>query len=800
MKYWSRYILILLLLFLFVKRSTAQLPPRQTIDFDNGWYFYNGDDVNASRINYHQDGWQAVTLPHDWSIYGSFSPSNPATNLGGSLPGGIGWYRKSFTLSDAYKEKIISILFDGVYKNSEVWVNGHYLGKRPNGYISFAYQLSKYLVFGNKENIIAVRVDNSEQPNSRWYSGSGINRNVWLIATDKIAVRQWGTFTTTPKITLEKAIVNQKVEIENRSNTSAAAKVVCEIYNDKGALVSTAESPLILTDKGGNLSLNLSINHPQLWSTGHPFLYEIVTKIYQNRKLLDSYKKKFGIRSYRFDAISGFYLNGKPMKILGVCLHSSFGALGTAVNKRAIERELQILKDMGCNAIRTAHNPPSPELLNLCDKMGFLVMDEAFDCWNKKKTRYDYAVDFRKWHRQDLTDQILRDRNHPSVFMWSIGNEIREQFDSSGTRITKELVGIVKSLDNTRPVVAALTEMDPSKNFISQANALDVLGFNYNYEKYPLLPQRFKGKKLIATETTSALETRGVYDHYADSVLFWPSSSKDKYVKKGNSDFTVSAYDKVAAYWGTSHEKAWLAVKHAKYISGLFVWSGFDYLGEPTPYPYPARSSYFGIVDLAGFPKDVYYMYQSEWTDKPVLHLFPNWNGKKGQIINVWAYYSQADEVELFLNGKSLGIRRKMGDSLHVSWPVAFDPGILKAVSRKNGKTVLTSVIKTAGNPINIVLSADRKIIKADGKDLSYVTIQLFDKEGNPVTDKDKLIKCKIFGPGKLVGLDNGYQADLESFKGMQHKTWKGKCVAIIQSEKNAGKIILEVSDDGLSS
>ncbi len=797
MKYLFRFFAFILL-FSFVKDSMAQLSARQTIDFDEGWYFHKGDDTKAFEIAYNQNHWQPVTLPHDWSIYGPFSAANPATNLGGSLPGGIGWYRKTFSLPETFKDKIVSILFDGVYKNSEVWINGHFLGMRPNGYISFAYELSKYLHFGKEKNVIAVRVDNSKQPNSRWYSGSGINRNVWLIATNKIAISLWGTFTTIPKISLGNAIVNQKIKLENRINSSTDVKVACAIYDKTGKMIATTEREVELKDTNNQLSLNLSLNQPKLWSPSNPYLYRIVTKIYKNKKLLDNFTQAFGIRSYKFDASLGFYFNGKPMKILGVCLHSSFGALGTAVNKTAIERELRILKAMGCNAIRTAHNPPSPELLDLCDKMGFLVMDEAFDCWNKKKTKYDYSIDFKKWHRKDLTDQILRDRNHPSVFLWSIGNEIREQFDSSGTVITKELVAIVKSLDSTRPVISALTEMDPDKNFITKANALDLLGFNYNSDKYSLLPQRFKGQKFIATETTSALETRGVYDRYSDSITSWPANSKEKYVLKGNPDFTVSAYDKVAAYWGTSHEKAWLAVKNAKYMSGLFVWSGFDYLGEPTPYPYPARSSYFGIIDLAGFPKDVYYMYQSEWTNTPVLHLFPYWNWKKGEVVNVWAYYNQADEVELFLNGKSLGVRKKQGDCLHVSWQVPFEPGTLKAVSRKDGKVVLTKIIKTAGNVEDISLSADKKTIKADGKALSYVTIQLRDKNGNLVPDDDRIINFKVVGNGKLIGLDNGYQADLESFKGVKHKTWKGKCIAIIQSEQRKGKIVLEVFAEGL--
>ena len=357
----------------------------------------------------------------------------------------------------------------------------------------------------------------------------------------------------------------------------------------------------------------------------------------------DVVETKIGIRNFRFDVKNGFYLNEVPTKILGVCMHHDLGALGAAFNKSAAKRQLQLLKEMGCNAIRTAHNMPAAAFLDLCDEMGFLVMDEAFDSWQKKKNKYDYSKDFAKWHQQDLEAMIVRDRNHPSVFMWSIGNEIREQFDSSGIALTKEMVAIIKALDTTRPVTSALTENILSKNFIAQSGALDLLGFNYKQNAYDSLPIRFAGKPLIAAETASALETRGVYLLPADSNYLWPSDSKD--TKSGNVDYTCSAYDNTYAYWGTTHENSWLSVKNRPFMSGLFVWSGFDFLGEPVPYTYPARSSYYGIIDLAGIPKDVYYMYQSEWTKKPVLHVLPHWNWQKGQIVDVWAYYNNADLV-----------------------------------------------------------------------------------------------------------------------------------------------------------
>jgi beta-galactosidase len=519
--------------------------------------------------------------------------------------------------------------------------------------------------------------------------------------------------------------------------------------------------------------------------------------VLQNNKIIDQEQTSFGIRYFHFDSAKGFFLNGKPLKILGVCQHHDLGALGAAVNKRAIERQLEILKEMGVNAIRTAHNPPAPEFLDLCDKIGFLVMDEAFDMWKKKKNKFDYNVEFDQWHERDLADMVKRDRNHPSVFVWSIGNEIREQFDSSGTRIARELTDIVKRHDSSRPVTCALTENFPEKNYIYQSGALDVLGFNYKLFDYPELPKRFPGQSFIATETSSALATRGYYDMPSDSNRLWPESGKQPFAK-GNADLTVSAYDHVYAYWGSTHEAGWKAVKKYDFMSGIFVWAGFDFLGEPVPYPWPARSSYYGVIDLAGFPKDSYYLYQSEWTNKPVLHLFPHWNWQPNKLVDVWAFYNNADEVELFLNDKSLGIKKKEAGSMHVMWRVPFQPGTLRAVSRMNGKTVLVKEIKTAGKPAKIELIADRKKIKADAQDISFITVRVLDKNGNIVPDADNLVHFEVTGAGKLAGVDNGLQTSMESFKGNSRKAFNGLCLAIIQSTDKGGTIRLEVTSAGL--
>lgn len=793
--------------FLLLATASAQ---RRHENFDSGWKFWLGDDSLAVSPTYNDNKWRNLNLPHDWSIEGAFSDKNPSTPNEAGLPTGIGWYRKTFTLPADAKGKRVSIDFDGVYRDSKVWINGHLLGYRPNGYISFSYDLTPYLNFGGK-NVIVVKVDNSGQPNSRWYSGSGIYRHVWLETTACVAINQWGTFVTTPKITKKLATVNLSVSLKHHDTIVDGHKQVplvnwqTTIYDANGNAVAVTPLSMEVSSATGNLLLfeqKLAVKNPVLWSVEKPYLYKAVTKVYywqphsKKDHPADSFTTFFGIRSFNFDAKKGFSLNGKHLKINGVCLHGDEGALGAAVNTRAMERQLQIMKTMGCNAIRTSHNPPAPEFLDLCDRMGFLVLDEAFDMWKKKKTKHDYAENWDAWHAQDLKDHIMRDRNHPSVFMWSVGNEIREQFDSTGISITRELVNIVKSLDNTRPVTSALSEADPNKNFIYKSAALDVIGLNYHPEKYASFPENYPGQKFISTESISGYATRGFYDKPTDSTRHWPASAKAPL--KGNPEMAITSYDNVAAYWGSTHEETWKIIKKYDFLSGMFVWTGFDYLGEPSPYPWPARSSYFGIVDLAGFPKDVYYMYQSEWTSKPVLHLLPHWNWKTGDTVDVWAYYNCADEVELFLNGKSLGVKKKTGDDLHISWKVKFEPGVLKAVSRKNGKVVLTSEVRTAGAPAKIELVADHKNIKADGSDLCYVTVKIVDAAGNVVPNADNEVNFEVSGAGFIAGVDNGSQVSMESFKADRRKAFHGLCLAILQSNGKTGPIKLTAKSPGL--
>jgi beta-galactosidase len=787
---------LVLLLIMLIAGVNGYSQSRIHQSFNQDWKFFLGDDAAAKSSDFNDLSWRRLTLPHDWSIEGTFDIKNPAKPEGGGLPTGVAWYRKSFMLPKNFQEKNVYIEFDGVYKNSEVWINGHLLGKRPYGYISFRYELTKYLKPG--KNVIAVRVDNSAQPDSRWYSGSGIYRNVWLTVTGKVAIDHWGTFVSTPSVSKAAAKVSFKTQIRNQAGIKGKIDVQSQVYNAKGKLVTAVRTDnILLKDTLMEVAQFATVNTPELWSVSNPHLYKVVTKVFSGKRLVDSYETPLGIRYFNFDAAKGFTLNGGYMKILGVCLHHDLGALGAAVNVRAMERQLEMMKKMGANAIRIAHNPPAPELLDLCDKMGFLVMDEAFDMWAKKKNKQDYHLNWDEWHVRDLQTMVKRDRNHPSIILWSIGNEIREQFDSTGVAITKELVKLVKDLDTTRLITSALTETDAKKNFIYQSGALDIYGLNYNHKLYKDFPKNYPGQKFIATETTSSLDTRGFYDMPSDSIRRWPKDGKTK-LTEGNAEFAASSYDNVSAYWGSTHEETWKEAKKYDHVSGLFVWTGFDYLGEPLPYPWPARSSYFGIVDLAGFPKDAYYMYQSEWTGKPVLHVFPHWNWTAGKTVDIWAYYNNADEVELFLNGKSLGTRAKKGEALHVVWQVKYEPGALKAVSRKNGKVVLVKEINTAGKPAKIELSADRAGIAADGKDLSFVTVRILDEQGNLVPDAENLVQFKLEGEGTIAGVDNGFQASLEPFKANYRKAYRGLCLAIVQAKEKAGKLKLTATGAGL--
>ena len=765
---------------------------RRIEPFNSGWRF----TLNADTSN--TESWREISLPHDWSIEGVFSADAPATVGGGALPGGIGWYKKTFRLDEIIGENKVFIDFDGIYWNSDVWINDVHLGHRPNGYISFRYDLTPYLKQG-VDNVIVVRADNSQQPNSRWYSGSGIYRNVWLTTTNSVHVAKDGTFITTPAITEQSATVDVETNILNESSSIKSLSLRTLIYDPKNHLVAEEESAVSIDGSGAStVNQQLKVSNPDLWSTESPAIYKAVSQIREAGKVIDQYETAFGIRSFEFDPYKGFSLNGKPMKILGVCNHHDLGSLGAAINYRALERQLEILREMGVNGIRTAHNPPAPELLELCDKMGFLVMDEMFDMWKRQKSPFDYSHYWDEWHKKDLEDFIRRDRNHPSVIVWSIGNEIGEQWDSTGTTIARELAGIVKELDPTRPITTGNNEVNPSNNII-KSGVLDLIGYNYNHKDYADFHQRYPGKKFIATETTSALATRGHYDMLSDSIRRWPLAW-DKLFVEGNKDNTVSAYDNVSAPWGSTHEETWKVVKKHDHISGMFIWTGFDYLGEPTPYVWPSRSSYFGVIDLAGFPKDSYYMYQSEWTDKTVLHVFPHWNWNEGQTIDMWAYYNQADEAELWLNGVSQGVRKKTSDDLHVMWRLKFQPGVIKVTTREGGKDILTQEVRTAGKPAKIILEADRNAISADGKDLSFITAKVVDEDGTIVPHADNRLHFSVSDAAILAATDNGDPTSHESFQSDSRKAFHGLALAIVRAKTKAGSVTVRAESPGLES
>lgn len=772
--------------------------PGKTVSFDQDWRFHLGDVVSGQDPNLDDSQWRQLNVPHDWSIEGEFDERNPAGTGGGALPGGIGWYRKTFNVPLTSKGKLVFIDFDGVYRNSEVWINGHYLGKRPYGYSSFEYELTPYLNFGTQRNLIAVKVDNSQQPNSRWYSGSGIYRNVWLTTTEKVRVDHWGTYVTTPEVSQQSATVAIRTKIRNDSDSNAPVNLTSVMYDAAGMEVArVSEKNAAAKGSSAEVSQTLRVARPMLWSDGRPYLYKLASQLEQGGRIVDRYETPLGIRSFVFDVDKGFILNGQPVKIRGTCNHHDLGALGSAINTRALERQLEMLKAMGANGLRTSHNPPAPELLDLADRMGFIVMDEAFDMWKQEKTKFDYHLDWDQWHKRDLEDMLLRDRNHPSVFIWSIGNEISEQWNGNpeAGRIGTELSDIVHSLDKTRPITSACNFVS-EKNTLITAGGLDLVGTNYEHNKIPQFQKMFPGRPIIGTETTSGLATRGSYDMPSDLIRRWPTRW-DQPLKDGNADFSCSSYDNCSAPWGSTHEETWKIAKKYPFFSGMFIWTGWDYIGEPTPYPWPAISSYFGIIDLAGFPKDMYYMYQSEWTTKRVLHLLPHWNWKRGDNVDVLAYFN-SDEVELFLNGKSLGAKRKIGDDLHVTWRVPYEPGVLKAESRKNGKVVLTEEVRTAEQPARIVLIPDRKVIKADGIDLSFVTVKIVDKNGTLVPRADDLVNFEVSGEGFIAGVDNGSEISHESFKGNHRKAFHGMALAIIQSKDKAGRINVKATSDGL--
>ena len=781
-------------LFLVIMAIACGATARERINFDKGWRFALADSVQMSALDYNDSKWHTLNVPHDWAIEGDFSASAPSGNSGGALPGGIGWYRKTFTVDNADKGKMMYIDFDGVYMNAKVWINGTLLGRRPYGYSSFRYDLTPYIIYGGK-NVVAVRVDNSDQPNSRWYSGCGIYRHVWLNKTARIHVAHWGTH-----VVAEGNKVKVDVTVDNPDNAKFAVRNT--LLDREGRVVG----------KAMGIKSVIKVSKPKLWSCESPYIYTLRTEIVAGGKVVDTYETTTGFRTFKFDAAKGFSLNGKSMKINGVCQHHDLGCLGAAINEDALHRQLRILKEMGTNAIRCSHNPPAPELLAMCDTMGFIVMDESFDMWRRRKTQNDYARFFDEWADRDLTDLVLRDRNHPSILMWSIGNEVLEQWSSAdadnltaeqanlilnaghdastlahgeelsvNSILTRNLCAIIRRYDTTRPITAGCNEPDP-KNHLFKSGALDIIGFNYHHQWVKDVPKNFPGQPFIFSESVSALQTRGFYMMPSDKVYKAPV---EWWLPYQDPSFQCSAYDNMHASWSSTHEETWDVVKHNDFVGGQFIWTGFDYIGEPTPYGFPARSSYFGLIDLAGFPKDTYYMYQSEWTDKQVLHLFPHWNWLEGQDIDMWCYYNNADEVELFINGRSQGVKaKKDSHEYHLMWRVKFEPGEVKAVARKDGKVVADKVIRTAGAPAALRLTADRTHFgkNPNGDNLAFITVEVVDKDGNLCPRAEDQIFFDVEG-GRIVGTDNGNPVSMERFKEPKRKAFNGKCLVVVATD-----------------
>ena len=751
-----------------------------------------------SEVDYNDSFWRRLDVPHDWAIEGDFYVGNPSGAGGGALPGGIGWYRKHFQVkSEEVKSEKFFIEFDGVYMNSTVYINGQKVGYRPYGYSSFEYDITPYVKEG--ENVVAVRVDNSDQPNSRWYSGCGIYRHVWFTQTNPVHVAHWGVYANS-SVVKGKGRLDIEVTLENL--TKGTVPIVRNTLIDP-------QGKVVGETKG--LKSTMTVAKPQLWSCENPYIYKVRTQVEIGGKVVDTYETTTGFREFKFDAKTGFWLNGKNFKINGVCEHHDLGCLGAAINEDALHRKLTKLKAMGVNSIRSSHNPPAPELLNMCDTMGLIVMDESFDMWRRKKTQNDYARFFDEWHERDLSDLILRDRNHPSILMWSIGNEVLEQWSSADadtltleqanlilnaghdastlakdgelsvqSLLTQHLAEIVKRYDTSRPIISGCNEPSPG-NHLFKSGALDIIGYNYHHEWVKGVPEAFPGKPFIFSESVSALQTRGYYLMPSDTVYKAPVQWWLPYT---DPSYMCSAYDNFHASWSSTHEETWDVIKHNGFVGGQYIWTGFDYIGEPTPYGFPARSSYFGIIDLAGFPKDSYYMYQSEWTQKPMLHLFPHWNWVPGDYIDMWCYFNGADEVELFVNGQSQGVRKKIPTvgtwkpglctEYHVGWRVTFDPGEVKAVSRKDGKVVCEQTIKTAGAPDHIRLSVDYQ-----GKETTFITAEVVDKDGNLCPWAEDMIYFDYEGDGRILGTDNGCQTSMERFTSPQRKAFFGKCLVV---------------------
>jgi beta-galactosidase len=781
------------------------------IRITDDWRFFKGEAAGAEQSAFSDAAWRALDLPHDWAIEGPFD--RKISPHDGGLPFfGVAWYRKHFTVPAGARGKYFSVQFDGAMSNSTVWINGQKVGGRPYGYESFALDLTPHLKFG-EENVLAVRLAPEDQ-SSRWYPGAGIYRNVWLNVTGAVRVAQWGTYITTPSVSDAKATVVIRTEVENKGAAEAHVSLETAIHDAAGKQAGRATNDVTIP-AGGKQSVEAKIDvvSPHRWDLDTPYLYTASSTIHRGTQPSDHYVTEFGIRTIEYSRDKGFLLNGRPRRFNGVCMHHDLGALGAAINRRALERQLEIMKRMGVNAIRTSHNPPAPELLELTDRMGLLVMDEAFDMWEIPKVRNGLSKFWKEWYETDLREFIHRDRNHPSIVMWSIGNEIPEQSRSDGGRLAQKLTDIVHAEDRTRPTTAAFNQdTNAIKNEL--ASAVDIPGFNYKPNRYAEILKDHPKWIVYGSETASAVSSRGVYHLPIEKYQKHPS-------------LQLTSYDVIAPPWANIPDVEFDAQEKSPSLLGEFVWTGFDYLGEPTPYfngpgkndaDWPARSSYFGIVDLAGFPKDRFYLYQSHWTTQPMVHLLPHWNwaGMEGKPIPVMCY-TNAEEVELFLNGKSLGRKKRFSEPVELPvgpnvsadkkfrskyrlmWQVLYAAGELKAIAYQDGKRVAATEIKTAGAPARVVLEPDRTAIAADGDDLSFVTVRVEDKDGNICPTADNLVKFALDGPGKIAGVDNGNAATVEPFQADYRKAFNGLALVIVRGERGkAGRVKIAATGEGL--
>ncbi len=778
--------------------------PRQRLLMDYGWTFTRGDPAGAEQPGFNDRAWRSVDLPHDWSIEGPYDEHAPTGGRGGYLPTGVGWYRRAFSLPAGSRGRRVTIEFDGVYQNSDVWVNGHHLGSRPNGYVSFVYDLTPYL--GGGKNVVAVRVDNSHQPNTRWYSGSGIYRHVWLIVTDPLHIGPWGTYVTTPEVDSAAARVAVRTHIVNEGTSERHATLRSVILDASGHETARAELPFTLAaGDEGDLAQQLTVDAPALWSLTTPILYTLRTTVLDGRgRVVDQTDAPFGIRVIAYDADRGFLLNGKRVKLLGVNLHHDGGPVGAAVPEAVWERRLRLLREMGVNAIRTSHNQPASEFLDLCDRLGLLVMDEAFDEWTHGKVEWGYHRYFAVWAERDLVDFIRRDRNHPSVVLWSLGNEIGEQHAAGGDTVLRMLRDIAHHEDPTRPITTGNDHIyaDDGATTLAFLNLLDVVGYNYVdrwHERRELYAEQDRHHhpdwKMIGTESGSVRGTRGEYSLGSDPERVQPN-------------YTTGMI---------RAEQLWRFVALHDYFAGDFMWTGIDYLGESS---WPRKNSTSGVLDLVGFPDDGYSFYQSRWTDAPMVHLFPHWNwpGREGQLIPVLAY-TNCDAVELYLNGRFLGEKRiefpRQGTSdswnhyalpqvfpttadLHLSWDVPYEPGVLRAVGKRNGTVVATQEVRTAGPAASLRLTVDRSEIRSGIRDVAHVEVEVVDADGVVVPTSNDLVRFTIEGPARLLAVGNGDPTDHSSYQASERRAFHGLLLAMIQSGDDTGTVRVTARADGL--